>query len=82
MIRLTATRVDVIGRFEFTIELDGDVHATTKDALKAAKILFNLGVDRPLQLVDHVREWGSVEIITGVEAPRDPNSASAEHESG
>ena len=63
MIRLTATRIDVIGRFQFTIEVDGAVHATTRDAIKAAKILFDLGADNPLQLVEHVREWGSVEIV-------------------
>ena len=67
MIVLTATRVDVVGRFRFRIEVDGVEHAATQDAVKAAKYLFDLGVDRPLQLVEHVREWGSVEII---EPPR------------
>ncbi len=47
--------------------MDGIEHAATQDAVKAAKILFDLGMDRPLQLVKHVREWGSVEII---EPPR------------
>jgi len=63
MIRLVATRLDIAGRFQFTIEVDGSVHATTGDAIKAAKILFNLGVERPLQLVEHAREWGAVEIL-------------------
>jgi hypothetical protein len=63
MILLTATRLDIIGRFEFRIEIDGALHATTREAIKAAKILFDLGVDSPLQLVDHSREWGMVEIV-------------------
>ncbi len=61
MILLTATRLDIIGRFEFRIEIDGALHATTREAIKAAKI--RLGVDSPLQLVDHSREWGMVEIV-------------------
>lgn len=67
MILLTATRIDIIGRFTFRIDVDGVTRATTSDAVKAAKLLFDMGVDRPLQLVEHVREWGSVEIV---EAPR------------
>jgi len=31
-------------------------------------LLFDLGVDRPLQLVEHVREWGSIDIVDA--APR------------
>ena len=67
MILLTATRVDVLGRYSFRIDVDGVTQATTGDADKAAKLLFDMGVDRPLQLVEHVREWGSVEIV---EPPR------------
>lgn len=63
MIRLVATRLDIAGRFQFRIEVDGAVHATTGDAIKAAKILFNLGVERPLQLVEHAREWGTIEVL-------------------
>ena len=63
LVLLTATRVDVVGRFRFRIEVDGVERAITQDAVKAAKLLFDLGVDRPLQLVEHVREWGSVEIV-------------------
>lgn len=62
MILLTATRLDVIGRFEFRIEAEGATHRT-RDAVKAAKILFDLGVSSPLQLVEHSREWGAVEIV-------------------
>ncbi len=74
MILLTATRIDLIGRFRFTIEVDGAVHASTGDAIKAAKILFDLGVESPLQLVEHVREWGSVEIVTSAPEESGPPS--------
>jgi len=64
MIVLTATRIDVYGHFEFKIEGDGiDAAIITRDSIKAAKILFNLGVADPLQRVEHAREWGSVEIF-------------------
>jgi hypothetical protein len=63
MILLVATRLDVIGRFEFRIEVDGVEHTRTRDAIKAAKILFDLGVDSPLQLIEHSREWGMAEIV-------------------
>ena len=61
---LTATRVDAYGHFSFKIEGEGVEQAiVTTDAIKAAKILFKLGVENPLQLVEHAREWGSLEIL-------------------
>jgi hypothetical protein len=64
MILLTAIRIDVYGHFEFRIEGDEiDRTVVTGEALKAAKTLSKLGVENPLQLVEHVREWGSVEIF-------------------
>lgn len=65
MILLSATRIDVYGHFEFRIEGDAVGSAfVTGEALKAAKKLATLGVENPLQLVEHAREWGSVEIFT------------------
>ena len=63
MILLTATRRDIYGHFEFRIEAADAEPVVTCEALKAAKILFNLGVETPLRLVEHARTWGSVEII-------------------
>ena len=48
MILLPATRVDIVGRFRFGIEVDGVERATTQEAVKAAMILFDLGVGSPL----------------------------------
>jgi hypothetical protein len=62
MIRLSATQLDAYGHLRFTIEVDGATHLTTDEALQAAKALAELGVDRPLQRVEHVRTWGVVEI--------------------
>lgn len=63
MIRLTATRIDIYGHFEFRIEGGRVEHEiVTREALTAAKFLAKHGVERPLQLVEHAREWGSVEI--------------------
>ena len=63
MILLTAVRVDVGGACRFKIEVDGTARETS-DPVKAAKILFSMGVSAPLQLVEHARQWGSVEIVT------------------
>ena len=62
MILLTAIRVNVSGSCRFQIVAEGTSRVTS-DPVKAAKILFNLGVITPLQLVDHARQWGSVEIF-------------------
>jgi hypothetical protein len=62
MILLTAIRVNISGSCRFQIEAEGTSRVTS-DPVKAAKILFNLGVIKPLQLVDHARQWGSVEIF-------------------
>lgn len=63
MILLTTKRVDIYGRVEFEIEGEGVPRAiTTRGALHAAKVLAQLGVENPLRLVEHAREWGSVEI--------------------
>ena len=62
MILLTAIRVNVSGSCRFKIDAEGTSRVTS-DPVKAAKILFNLGVIKPLQLVDHARQWGSVEIF-------------------
>lgn len=62
MILLTAVRVNVSGGCRFRIEAEGTSRVTS-DPVKAARILFNLGVMQPLQLVDHARQWGSVEIL-------------------
>ena len=64
MILLTATRIDVCERFRFKIEPDDAERVyVTSDPVKAARILHDLGVEHPLQLVEHVTEWGSVEIV-------------------
>ena len=62
MIRLTATPLNAYGHLRFTIDIDGVTHLTTDDAIAAAKALADLGVERPLQRVEHVRTWGTVEI--------------------
>lgn len=62
MIVLTAVRVNVAGQCRFKIEAEGSSRMTS-DPVKAAKILFRLGVVKPLQLIDHARQWGSVEIL-------------------
>ncbi len=64
MILLTARWIDVQGQCQFRIESDGGARVT-RDAVKAAKILSNMGVGSPTALVDHAREWGSVEILDG-----------------
>ncbi|HWT30997.1 MAG TPA: hypothetical protein VN240_08230 [Propylenella sp.] len=64
MILLTATRMDVCERFRFKIEPDDEERVfVTSDPVKAARILHDLGVEHPLQLVEHATEWGSVEIL-------------------
>ena len=62
MIRLSATQLDAYGHLRFTIDIDGVTHLTTDDALASAKALAELGVERPLQRIEHVRTWGVVEI--------------------
>jgi hypothetical protein len=62
MILLTAFRTDMHGSCRFKIEADGSERETS-DPVKAAKILFRMGVSAPLQLVEHARQWGSVEIV-------------------
>jgi hypothetical protein len=62
MIRVVALHLDAYGHVRFTIHVDDVLHATTDDALEAAKILHDLGVERPLERVKHAREWGTVEI--------------------
>jgi hypothetical protein len=68
MILLTAVRVDIRGSCRFRIEADG-TDQVTSDPVKAARILFHLGVPEPLQLVDHARQWGSVEIVEHSSSP-------------
>jgi hypothetical protein len=62
MIRLSAAQLDAYGHLRFTIEVDGATHTTTDDPPAAAKALAELGVDRPLQRIEHVRTWDVVEI--------------------
>lgn len=62
MILLTAFHTDMHGSCRFTIEAKGAARETS-DPVKAAKILFHMGVRAPLQLVEHARQWGSVEIV-------------------
>ena len=62
MIRLTATPLNAYGHLRFRIDIDGVTHLTTDDAIAAAKALADLGVERPLQRVEHVRTWGVMEI--------------------
>ncbi len=62
MIVLTATRTDAYGHFRFVIQAAGAEPIETGDALKAAKILYNMGVESPFRLVEHARDWGFVEI--------------------
>lgn len=70
MILLSARRLDVYGHFEFRIEGDGvATPIVTREALKAAKSLARLGVENPLQLVEHAREWGSIEVFAAPQSP-------------
>lgn len=62
MIMLTALRIDVRGACRFRIESEGAARETS-DPAKAARILFRMGVEAPLQLVEHALQWGSVEIV-------------------
>jgi hypothetical protein len=62
LITLTATRIDSRGRCQFRIE-DSGKPRLTQDPVTAAKILSRLGVRDPCSIVDHVREWGAVEIV-------------------
>jgi hypothetical protein len=63
MILLTATRLDVYEQVQFTVEPDEALKAiVTTNPVKVAKVLSQLGVDHPLDLVDFVLEWGVVEI--------------------
>ncbi len=61
MILLTASRLDLLGQVLFRIDVSGATRST-KDAAKAARILWKLGVATPLALIEHARDWGSVEI--------------------
>ena len=63
MIMLTAIRLGVNDRFQFRIEPENDAPTVTRDPVKAAKILFRLGVDQPLRLIEHAQHWGCVEIV-------------------
>jgi hypothetical protein len=68
MILLSARRLDVYGHFEFRIEGEGvDAPVVTREALKAARTLAKLGVENPLQLVEHAREWGSIEVFAALD---------------
>ena len=62
MILVTALRTDMHGTCRFRIEADGSARETS-DPVKAARILFHMGVGAPLHLVEHARQWGSVEIV-------------------
>jgi hypothetical protein len=62
MIVLTALRTDIHGSCRFKIEAGGTARVT-RDPVAAARILFRLGVAEPLYLIDHARQWGSVEIL-------------------
>ncbi len=62
MILLTANRIDVLGQCEFRIEAGGDA-CVSRDPVKAATVLSRMGVISPMDLIDHAREWGSVEIL-------------------
>jgi hypothetical protein len=63
MIRLSATQLDASGHLRFTIEVDGVSRATTDEAIEAARVLADLGVEQPLQRLEHCRTWGVVEIV-------------------
>ena len=62
MILLTAERLDMSGACRFKIEAHGTARETG-DPVKAAKILFRMGVSTPMNLVEHAQHWGSVEIF-------------------
>ena len=62
MIRLTAMQLDVYGHLRFTNRHRRRRSRQTDHSLAAAKALADLGVERPLQRVEHVRTWGVVEI--------------------
>jgi hypothetical protein len=60
---LIAIRRGMNDNFQFRIEPDDAEPTVTSDPVKAAKILFRLGVDQPWRLVEHAQHWGSVEIV-------------------
>ena len=70
MILLTATAIDVFGQYRFTIECADAARRVTTDAARAARILLDMGVEDPRHLVDHSRQWGSVEIVEPASAQR------------
>jgi hypothetical protein len=78
MITLTATKLDLLGHVVFTIEVGQKVRAKTRDSLKAAKMLYALGVERPLEMVEHARDWGFVEILELSTRPKRPAERSGD----
>jgi hypothetical protein len=63
MILLHAIRLDVYGRFQYRLELAGEPSFLTSDP-KEADMLSDLGVNDGTRLIEHAREWGSLELTT------------------
>ena len=63
MILLTASPLNLDGRYQFRIEAPDIPPAVTCDPVKAAKLLHVRGVSSPLTLVEHAKTWGNVEIV-------------------
>ena len=64
VIWLSATRLDIRDTFRFSIEARGRPIETTKDPVKAARLLSRAGVKEPMRLVEHVTQWGAIEVVT------------------
>jgi len=63
MIVLTAVQLSVDAHYQFRIEAPDCEPWTTRDPVKAARMLQRCGVKNPFALVVHAQEWGRVEIL-------------------
>lgn len=63
MMRLSAKRLDLRDTFQFSIEAEGSTAAVTCERMKAAKLLVRMGINDPMQLIEHVQTWGTVDLV-------------------
>ena len=63
LVYLSATRLNIRDTFRFDIEARDRPTETTKDPVKAAKLLSRVGVQDPMRAVEHVKEWGAIEVV-------------------
>ncbi len=64
MIRIEARRLDAKNRFLFQIHASGSALVTVEDPVEAFEILLRLGVGNPQRVIEHVRQWGVIEVHT------------------